>query len=272
MSGWIKIQRGLMDHWCSSDPNFLAVWIRLLSEANFKDRTSLINGHTCLVKRGQLIFGLDAFSKRSKVSVSKLRRIISLLVKENMIDRQKTNKYSIISIVKYNDYQVSDRQNAGKRQSNDNQTTVLEEGKEGKEEKVPPKKSKNKSKLPDGWLPSDDLISDIALKEKTSPEWVRGQIEPFKDYWIGEGAGKVDWDRTFRSRCRNDYNNKPVNMTNGSTEKWDIRLLGFINNNLWHESFGPEPTTDGKPDGPLNPECGAGIEKLREIFKRGPLK
>ena len=135
MSGWIKIHRDLMNHWCASDPNFLAVWMHLISSANFQTKKSLINSIVVEVKRGQLIFGLNAFSKKSGVSVSKLRRIMKVLESELMISRQKTNKYSIISITKYNDYQVIDKQNTGKKQSNNNQNTTPKEGKEGKEGK-----------------------------------------------------------------------------------------------------------------------------------------
>lgn len=135
MAGWIKVHRDLMGHWCASDPNFLAVWLRLISEANFKDSQSLINGCVVNVMRGQLVYGRNAFSARCGVPVAKLRRVISTLEREGMISQQKTNKYTIISITKYDDYQVDDQQKTIKRPSNDHQTTTLEEGKERKEGK-----------------------------------------------------------------------------------------------------------------------------------------
>ena len=125
--GWIKIHRALLDHWCATEPEALAVWVRLLCEANFEDKKSLINGCLVEVKRGQLVFGLDAFSLKSGVSVMKLRRIISMLESDGMINRQKTSKYSLISIVCYDKYQEDNRQTSGYEQAKDNQITAPKE-------------------------------------------------------------------------------------------------------------------------------------------------
>lgn len=132
--GWIKIHRALLDHWCATEPEALAVWVRLLCEANFEDKKSLINGCLVDVKRGQLVFGLDAFSAKSGVSVMKLRRIISMLESDGMINRQKTSKYSLISIACYDKYQEDNRQASGLEQSKDNQITAPKEVKKSRSE------------------------------------------------------------------------------------------------------------------------------------------
>lgn len=125
--GWIKVHRALLDHWCATEPEALSVWVRLLCEANFESKKSMINGCLIDVERGQLVFGLDAFSKKSGVSVSKLRRIISMLESDGMISRQKTSKYSLISIACYDKYQEGDRQITGKSQANHNQIAAPKE-------------------------------------------------------------------------------------------------------------------------------------------------
>ena len=141
--GWIKVHRALLDHWCATEPEALAVWVRLLCEANFESKKSMINGCLIEVERGQLVFGLDAFSKKSGVSVAKLRRIISMLESDGMISRQKTSKYSLISIACYDKYQEDDRQITGKSQAKDNQIAAPKEVKnlrseEGKKDKQDP--------------------------------------------------------------------------------------------------------------------------------------
>lgn len=125
--GWIKVHRALLDHWCATEPEALSVWVRLLCEANFENKKIMINGCLIDVERGQLVFGLDAFSKKSGVSVAKLRRIISMLESDGMISRQKTSKYSLISISCYDKYQEDDRQIAGKSQAKDNQIAAPKE-------------------------------------------------------------------------------------------------------------------------------------------------
>jgi len=127
MSGWVKLHRGLFDHWIASDPEFLAVWVRMLTEANFEDKRQLFNGSLLDIKRGQIIFGLDAWSAKTGVGISKLRRLLLLLENDSMIDRQKTNKFSLISILNYEKYQCDDRQDAGKTQADDRQAATPKE-------------------------------------------------------------------------------------------------------------------------------------------------
>ena len=127
MSGWIKLHRGIFDHWIASDPECLCVWLRMLTDANFEDKKHLFNGALIEIKRGQIIFGLEAWSAKTGVTISKLRRLLDMLEKDRMIDRQKTNKYSLISILNYSLYQDDDRQNASKTQADDKQTATPKE-------------------------------------------------------------------------------------------------------------------------------------------------
>jgi hypothetical protein len=143
--GWIKIHRALMDNWCSAEPEALAVWVRLLCEANFEDKKTMFNGCYIELKRGQLLFGLDAFSARSGVSVMKLRRIISLLEKDGMINRLASNRYSIISITCYDKYQDDNRPTTGQEQANDNPATAPKEVKESKKERSEEEEKKKKA-------------------------------------------------------------------------------------------------------------------------------
>ena len=152
---------------------------------------------------------------------------------------------------------------------NQNQNHIIKEDKE---------KFSLKGNLPEGWT---EFRQKYPSKAKAN--WAKG-LECFVK-WIGKGVTieeilfAIDfWDWSDEEKFKphpeallnkelwkNMGDSDPVN------DKWTTRLIGFINNGLWHESFGPMPTTDGKPDGPLNSECGAGLDKLREIFKRGPL-
>lgn len=167
MTGWIKLQRDIMDHWIAQDNEYLAVWVRMLAEANFNDRKTVINGALVEVKRGQLVFGLDSYSEKTGVSVRRLRKLLELLENDGMIDRQKSNKFSLISIVNYAKHQDDDRQKTGESQADDKQTSGegqakgstirSKELKEGKELK------KNNSDLDfSSWphLPSPQIFND----------------------------------------------------------------------------------------------------------------
>lgn len=124
LHGWIMLHRKILDNWVAQEPEMFAVWIRILLEANHVDTKRMFNGCHIEIKRGQLIFGLNAFSLKSGVSENKVRRYINLLEKDGMINRLKTNKYSLISIVNFDSYQGDNSQTTGEPHSNDNQTTL----------------------------------------------------------------------------------------------------------------------------------------------------
>ncbi len=134
--GWIKLHRQLLDNWVMTEPEALSVWVRFLLEANHETKKKMLNGSLVEIKRGQLIFGLEAFSARSGITISKLRRYLKLLESEGMINRLKTAKYSIITIASFDSYQNDDRQSAGKRQSNSKQITTPKECKNDNNENI----------------------------------------------------------------------------------------------------------------------------------------
>lgn len=141
--GWIKVHRALLDHWCATEPEALAVWVRLLCEANFEGKKANIGGRLIDVKRGQLVFGLNAFSERSGVSVKVLRRIISQLESDGMLGKQNFNKFSLITITCYDEYQEDGKQKASEGQAEGNRRATPKEvnnsrSKEGKKDKQDP--------------------------------------------------------------------------------------------------------------------------------------
>ena len=132
--GWIKIHRALMDHWSSSEPEALAVWVRMLCEANYEEKTTLVYGQLVTVKRGQLIFGLEKFSARSGVSVKKLRRIVDMLVSDGMLGRQVMQRFSMLTITCYDKYQDMGKQEASRGQAEGNRRATPKEGNNSRSE------------------------------------------------------------------------------------------------------------------------------------------
>ena len=106
LHGWIKLHRKLLDHWSASEPEMLATWVRLLLEANHQDAKKMFNGSLIDVGRGQLIFGYNAFEKKSGVTKKKLERYMKLFEQEGMLERVRGSKYSLITISCYDSYQT----------------------------------------------------------------------------------------------------------------------------------------------------------------------
>lgn len=216
MAGWIKIHRELMGHWVSGDPASLSVFVRLLCEANFVDKKDNINGSPINVKRGQLIFGLPAFSKRSGVSISTLRRVMKNLQKEGMIDRQNFSKFSIVSIINYESWQSVDSQEAGKQQAKSSRATTPEEVKEFKkventpycessdspkqvEQDEKPKKRKTKHAMPDDFAPNETnarIASELGVD-------LYNEVLKFSDHHGAKGSKYLDWNLALNTWLRN---------------------------------------------------------------------
>ncbi|MBT11857.1 MAG: hypothetical protein CMI02_07470 [Oceanospirillaceae bacterium] len=127
MEGWIALHRKIKEHWIFDDSDFLKSWVAMLMDANHADKKRMFNGSLVTISRGQLLFGLEAFSAQNKITIAKLRRLLKMLENEGMINRQKTNKFSLITITNYDDYQNGDRQDAGKeagkQQASDRQSS-----------------------------------------------------------------------------------------------------------------------------------------------------
>ena len=117
MNGWIRLDRRIMESFVWDDSEALKLWLYLLMGAATEDKTAVFNGKPLSLKRGQIVFGLNAASARLGISVRRLRTTIKRLENCHQIDKQNYSKYSIISITNYCKYQDSDKQTTSKRQS-----------------------------------------------------------------------------------------------------------------------------------------------------------
>jgi hypothetical protein len=117
MNGWIRLDRKIQDSFMWDDPESLKLWLYLLMGAAIEDKTVSFNGKPLNLKRGQIVFGLNSASTRLGISVRRLRTTIKRFENCHQIDKQNFNKYSIISITNYCQYQDSDKQTTSKRQA-----------------------------------------------------------------------------------------------------------------------------------------------------------
>ena len=100
-SGWIKLHRQLLEWEWYDDINTTRLFIHLLLLANHKDR----NWRGINIKRGQLITGRITLSKQTKLSEQQIRTCLGKLKSTNEITTKPTNRNTLITLVKYNEYQ-----------------------------------------------------------------------------------------------------------------------------------------------------------------------
>ena len=142
MDGWIKLHRKIWDSpTVTRDSDYLAVWIYLITHATHKEYKTYFNGAKIVVKPGQLITGRKKIAEITRVSESKIKRILESFKSDQQIDQQTNPRGSLISIINWDKYQLSDQQNdqqmTNKRPTNDQQMTTIQELKELEELKEP---------------------------------------------------------------------------------------------------------------------------------------
>ena len=138
MNGYILIHRKLSEWQWYQDSSTLHLFIDLLLDANYED--SMVGLQK--VKRGQCLTSLKRISQRTGLSYRQIRTSLDKLQKSGEIDKQATNRYSIITINKYDDYQDIDKQKTNKRQTKDNIKEINKEKeyKESISKDIPKKK------------------------------------------------------------------------------------------------------------------------------------
>jgi hypothetical protein len=79
--------------------------MELLLTASHKDTTFLWNGKEETLKRGQIITGRYALARATGLNPNTIKDYLKILVNLQIITIKTTNKFSVITIVKYSQYQ-----------------------------------------------------------------------------------------------------------------------------------------------------------------------
>ena len=129
---YIKLSRGLLEWEWYTDINTTRLFIHMLLKANWKYGN--FKGTT--VPRGSFVSSIGKLAGETGLTEREIRTAISHLKKTGEVTSKTTNKYTVFTVVKYDLYQTSDKQNdsqeTSKRHSNDILTPTIEEKKEGK--------------------------------------------------------------------------------------------------------------------------------------------
>ena len=114
--GWIKIHRSILEWQWYGDTNVTRLFIHLLLSANYTDR----EWQNMTISAGQLVTSISSLADQTNLSIKQIRGAIKKLVNGGEIVTKGTNKYTIITICKYDSYQnFSDDE--GKQRANKGQ-------------------------------------------------------------------------------------------------------------------------------------------------------
>ncbi len=104
MEGWIKLHRKIMQWEWYKIPNMYHLFSHLLLSANHEDG----KWQGIDIKRGELITGLKAMNANTGISIQSIRTCIERLKSTGEITIKSTNKYSIITLCNYEEYQFNE--------------------------------------------------------------------------------------------------------------------------------------------------------------------
>lgn len=108
LHGWIKLHRQLLESTCFDNEKLLKVWIYCLLKATHKEHEQLIGRQKIILKPGQFIFGRNQAAEKLKMKPSTVWDYMNILKDKKSIDIKSNNKYSVITIDKWENYQVID--------------------------------------------------------------------------------------------------------------------------------------------------------------------
>lgn len=209
-NGYIKLYRSSLKKGWLQNPKLWAFWCWCLMKASHSEHKQIVGHQAVDLLPGQFVFGLKAASKELKQSIQSIRTHLKFCTKvDQNLTVKTTNKFSIITIVNWDSYQVdkeqpnkqNNNQLTNKQQTTNKQLTTNKNDKNGKKEKnsillslfnefysTYPKKVGREAALK-AWLKNGDVITSeyetiIASLKKQIPLWTEKQFIPNPATWI----------------------------------------------------------------------------------------
>lgn len=228
-NGWIKIHRKLLEWEWYDEPNTFRLFFHLLLMANHKDKKY----RGVLIKKGQVMTGLNLLSEQTGLTVRQVRTSLSRLKSTNETTIESNSKGTVIQIVKWNDYQLT----TNERQTSDKPTTT----------------NKNDNNI------YNDIIVKKTLEErktefknsllKYKQDYSSDMLNNFYSYWTAKGEKdrkmKFEKQKTFDVNLRLKYwlrNEKPVkkqlkDIVNQLPDPTEAEFMVYIKNKISEDIF-----------------------------------
>lgn len=166
LNGFIKLHRKLVAWGWYQDYVVKDVFLHLLLTASFRD----MPWRDTVLKKGQVVIGTQKLADELGFSRQQVRTALGKLKSTNEITIESTNKYSVVTIVNWEDYQGDDgvRQpkNQPKQQQTDNQQITNKQPHLNKDKNIRNKKEINKEKSP----PTDAALAAAGLTREKYEE------------------------------------------------------------------------------------------------------
>jgi len=194
MRGWIKLHRGISEHWIMNDAEYLRAWVVILMQVNHKETKVMIKKKLLLCGIGESLNSLDTWGKLfGNWSKGKTKRFLDSLKSEQMIDLKSERVTTRLTVCNYTSYQ--DARNADETQTNPQADPQTERRRDTNKNDKNDKNDK-KTTLEDRIEVFKNNIREASSsrKEPCKPS----TLKEFFDYWstIGDGEKKMMFEKT----------------------------------------------------------------------------
>jgi len=129
VNGWIKLHRKIIDNPVFDKPELFHLFAFCIMAASHDITRVIWNGEERDIERGSFIAGRKSLSDKLKQSESKIYRNLKVLEKLNMITLKSNNRFTLINVVNYCNYQgmeIDDEQQMNnKRTTNEQQMNTI---------------------------------------------------------------------------------------------------------------------------------------------------
>lgn len=105
MNGYIALHKKILEWEWYSDINTCRVFIHILLKANWEDK----KWRGIQIKRGQWATSIQTICNETSLTPREVRTAIDHLIETGEIDKQATSRYTVITVLNYDSYQISDK-------------------------------------------------------------------------------------------------------------------------------------------------------------------
>lgn len=202
--GWVKLFRKIVEWEWYSDINATRIFLHLILTANYEP--ARWQGVT--IQPGQKVTSLPHLAEETGLTIRQARTALDKLKLTGEITDESNNKFRLITLKKWAEYQSNDRQHdrqmTGKRHAT---RQASDSNIRNKEEKNKERDRDKASSLPLTPTPKDDAISFFGSPERqvkavayfvsrgTPEDVAKSEIEKFIDYWteLDKTGRKQKW-------------------------------------------------------------------------------
>lgn len=219
------MQVSIFDHDLFDEEPFTEreAWLWMITKAAWSETRHRVGSKVHVVPVGSFFITLREMQEVFKwKSDKKVRGLLSLLERENMINVKTDAGKTQVTICNYSKYQDAGRSGdaAGTQRgrTKDTNTPIYTSSLRSEDISLVEKKSeKNGSRIPEDFRPDLEWSQKQGLKNSE----LKFEFEQFKDYWTaksGKDATKKDWQATWRQwirnsvKRRNGKNNRPMSI------------------------------------------------------------